>query len=225
MPNFIDLTGQRFGRWTVIDRAPDHFTKSGARITMWNCVCDCGAKKEVMVCSLRSGATTSCGCYSREVKSKRFSEMNTENAKLHGASHERLFSVWAAIRRRCYSPNDEFYSIYGGRGIIMCDEWKNNYVSFRDWALSNGWEEGLSIDRIDNEGPYCPENCRWATAKEQANNRRSNRHFSAFGETMNIKQWSERFCVPYNKLRYRLVYKGMSVPDALKELGLEVMAT
>lgn len=225
MPNFIDLTGQRFGRLTVIKRAPDHFTKSGTRITMWNCICDCGKEKDVTANALRKGVTRSCGCYSNEVKSKLLSERNTVNAKLYGVSHERLFPVWSAIRRRCYSTNDDFYSIYGGRGIVMCEEWKNNYPAFRNWALSSGWKEGLSIDRIDNNGPYCPENCRWATAKEQANNRRSNRRFSAFGETLNIQQWSERLGIPYNRLRYRLVQRGMSVQGAMEDLGMAVMVT
>lgn len=190
---------------------------------MWNCVCDCGAHKTVTANSLRKGVSKSCGCYSTEVKSVRTAERNRRAAARNGASKEPLFHVWNAIRHRCYFETDEFYPIYGGRGISMCSEWKESYLGFKEWALNSGWRHGLSIDRIDNNGPYSPKNCRWATAKEQANNRRSNRLFSAYGETLNIKQWSERFGVPYNKLRYRLVQKGLTVPNALKELDTEVI--
>lgn len=225
MPNFIDLTGQRFGRLTVVKRAPDHFTKSGSRITMWHCACDCGEEKNVTANALRKGVTISCGCYAREINSIRTSERNRKMATKNGLSKEKLFHVWNAIRHRCYFETDDFYHIYGGRGIRMCDEWKEDYSAFKEWALKNGWKDGLSIDRIDNNGPYCPENCRWATAKEQANNRRSNRLFSAFGVTLNIQQWSERLGIPYNKLRYRLVQKGLSVQNALRDLEMEATET
>lgn len=225
MGQFIDLTGQRFGRLTVTGRAPDHFTKSGTRITMWRCACDCGECKDIAANALRKGATKSCGCYSTEVKRARTSERNRKMATQNGSSREKLFHVWNAIRHRCYFVTDDYYHLYGGRGIAMCDEWKESYFVFKEWALSNGYKDGLTIDRIDVNGNYDPSNCRWATLKEQANNRRSNRRFTAFGRTLNIQQWAELLEVPYNKLRYRLVEKGLSVQGALNDMGLEVMAT
>lgn len=184
MPSFIDLTGQRFGRWTVIDRGTDHFTKSGTRITMWNCVCDCGNRKEVSANSLKRGASTSCGCYSTEVKSKLLSSRNTKNAKMHGASRERLFHVWKAIKHRCYNTNDEYFYLYGGRGIKMCDEWQEDYTEFRTWALSHGYDPNAhygqcTIDRINVNGNYEPDNCRWVDFKTQANNRRPRKRDTA----------------------------------------------
>jgi len=166
MGKIIDLTGQRFGRLEVIERHPGGGHKQHV---MWRCICDCGKQTTVNGYSLRSGATTSCGCYGREQAS--------ETNKKHGGSRrERLYRVWCSMRNRCENPYDKNYEYYGGRGIKVCAEWAD-YAAFREWALSNGYNPDAphgqcTLDRIDVNRGYCPDNCRWVDMKAQANNRR-----------------------------------------------------
>lgn len=187
MGKFHDLTGQRFGKLSVIERAADKTTGSKPKV-MWWCHCDCG--KEVIVCasSLSQGTTVSCGC----------------KKKKHGYAHkERLYETWKNMRRRCYDPNNKRYAQYGGRGITICLEW-NDYAVFRQWAMSNGYHDDLTIDRIDVNGNYCPENCRWATLDEQMNNMTKNRMISYHGETMSMSKWAKRFGISYGTMNHRI---------------------
>ena len=207
---FNDLTGKNFGRLTVIERAPDHIVPSGRRYVRWRCLCECGNEVFPTSDALTRGKTVSCGCHSRDVA--------RDTHLSHGESHTRLYQVWSAIKRRCYNPNARHYESYGGRGIQMCDEWKNSYETFRDWAISTGYQElpfsKCTIDRIDNNGNYEPSNCRWVDGVAQANNRRSNRRFTYNGETNNIKEWSDIYGIPYKLLHGRL-YTGWSIEKAL----------
>lgn len=157
----IDLKEKRFGKLTVIERT-ENIPKHHAR---WLCRCDCGNKHIVESSSLISGNVTSCGCYLSEAH------------KTHGKAGSRLYLIWNGIKQRCFNKNTKEYHYYGGRGITMCDEWKNNFESFEKWALSNGYDEHAkrgecTLDRINNDGNYEPLNCRWVTMKEQCKNRR-----------------------------------------------------
>ena len=165
MPVFIDLTGQRHGFLLPIKRVGS--ANDGQ--ALWSCKCDCGNTVTVKAGNLRSGHTRSCGCYMK----KRISE----TLSTHRQSHKRLYNVWSSMKDRCYNPNNMFYSHYGGRGICLCDQWVKNYQAFHNWAMNNGYDPHAkryqcTIDRLDVNGNYEPQNCRWVDMKMQRNNRR-----------------------------------------------------
>lgn len=162
----IDLTGEKYGRLTVVG-----FDRVQNRKSYWKCVCDCGLTVVVPGNSLRSGNTSSCGCLKRELTAAQ----GRANRK-HGEGHDnktRLYTIWCGMRQRCNNSNHHAFSLYGGKGVKVCDEW-NDYTAFKSWALSHGYADNLCIDRIDPSKGYCPDNCRWITASE--NTARANKN-------------------------------------------------
>lgn len=196
--------GERFGRWVVIDTAN---VKNSKKVL---CKCDCGIRRKVLVSNLVQGTSSSCGCARKE--KARFSGVT------HGQSKTRLYNVWGGMIQRCYNINDRAYKNYGGRGIKMCPEWRSDFMAFRKWALESGYDEDApkgqcTLDRIDVNGDYCPENCRWVDMKTQSNNTRHNVNLVYKGETLTLMELAEKCGVPMNTLRMRLL-RGWTVKDA-----------
>lgn len=209
--NTKDLTGSRIGKLQIIGRTP--YVK-GQRLR-WICLCDCG---KMTLC--RTSELThqrSCGCLASEINRSRFEEIR----KVKGDNRERLHRVWLGMRSRCIKPNNADYESYGGRGITICEEWSKSYLSFREWAYSNGYDENApkgqcTLDRIDVNGNYCPENCRWVNMKQQSNNRRKCKYYEIDGTTHSLGDWCEIYGVD-RKLTYSRVKRGWDVKRALTE--------
>lgn len=178
MARYKDITGQKFGRLTALYRL-ENYHKQGV---YWLCVCECGKFKEVNGKDLRKGNTKSCGCLKHDVLSNFHKRRIT-----HGKSNTRLYRIWKAMIQRCYKKYCTNYKYYGGRGVRVCNEWLNDNTMFFDWAINNGYKEGLTIDRIDVNGNYGPSNCRWITTKQQNRNKRSNKNITINGVTKCLK--------------------------------------
>lgn len=211
MGRLIDLTGQRFGRLTVVERAG----QTAAGVVVWACVCDCGTICDVQGNSLRNGRTKSCGCLRFEKNLSRILNWNVAQG-FDGHVYTRLYHVWAGMRERCSNPNAPNYRLYGGRGIYVCKEWDESFELFESWALAHGYAENLTIDRVDVNGGYCPENCRWVPMVVQQNNRRNNRKIEFRGETHTIAEWAKIKNMSRTLLRYR-IEAGWSIERALTE--------
>jgi hypothetical protein len=198
MGKFKDLTGKRFGRLVVLglDHVED---KNNRKRKFWTCKCDCGSEKVIRTDALTGGGTTSCGCFARE----RAAELLTS----HGEADTRLYRIWHDMKERCSNSKMKTCSRYKARGIKVCDEWKNSYERFSFWAKNNGYEDHLSIDRIDNNGNYCPENCRWVTNKQNSRNRECNIIVEYKGNSITLSEASELTNIKYETLRVRY-HKG-----------------
>lgn len=197
MSGIKDLTGQRFGSLTA-----KKYVGAKDGDAKWLCQCDCGNESIVYANNLKRGTTKSCGC-------KRYNKVT-----IHGKSRTRLYNIWGLIIERCTNGNNPSYKNYGGRGITMCDEWRNNFEEFRNWALANGYEENLTIDREDNDGNYEPSNCRWVTRSRQANNKRSNHLLTYDNETHTLTEWAKLTGIPRDTLKCR-IYRGWEIERAL----------
>lgn len=189
------VVGQKFNRLTVIGF---HHKENGAYY--YSCRCDCGKIKIVRKQNLfGKGSTKSCGCY-----------LGT-----HHMTSSRLYRIWISMKSRCYNQNFKHYLRYGGRGITVCDEWKNDFMAFYNWAMSNGYREDLTIDRIDNNGNYEPSNCRWADWKTQNRNTRRNRLLFYNGKTLCVSEWAETIGIKCGTL-FQRIRKGMTAKEAIE---------
>lgn len=203
-----ELIGQRFGRLIVMSVDKPYIWNGKIHDYILKCKCDCGKETEVRRGSLvLKNGTRSCGCV--------HTEGLVQRNLIHNLSHTILYSRYLNIKERCYNPNCKAYKNYGGRGIKMCDEWFNNFESFYEWALSSGYKEELTIDRIDVNGDYAPDNCRWVTFKEQNLNKRNNRFFTYKGKTLSITQWGIELGGAVTLVCNRIDKMGWSVEKAL----------
>lgn len=203
-----NLVGKEFERWTVISAADPTITKSNRVHRRWMCRCECGTERVVLERSLKNGTSKSCGCYHRD-EMKVIGKCN----KKHGMTNTRLYRIFKHMKNRCYNPNDVSYKNYGMLGITICDEW-DTFDSFSEWALSHGYDERLSIDRLDVTRGYSPDNCRWTDAVTQANNKRNTKYYTYNGETHNIGEWAVIFNIPYKKL-WKRINSGWDIQKAL----------
>lgn len=198
MSKIKDLTGQKFALLTVLNKAESVNGKA-----YWNCVCECGNKTTVSGTNLRSGSVKSCGCLKHKTK------------KTHHLSNTRLYRIWNAIIQRCNNKNHWAYKYYGAKGITVCKEWESDFTIFYKWAVSNGYSEDLTIDRIDNKSCYCPENCRWVSRKIQSNNRSFCKMIEYDGRTQNLMQWCEELNLNYKRIHSRIYRLGWTFEKAI----------
>lgn len=198
MSKIIDLTGRKYGKLLVICRKASNSKGN----SMWECKCDCGKITVVSSNRLRSGNTKSCGC---------------THGESHGMANTRIYRIWQAIKNRCLNKNVKAYIYYGGRGITICEEWIKSFNAFYEWAISNGYADNLTIDRINVNGNYEPLNCRWVEMKTQNNNTRHNKFITKNGETHTITEWAEIIGIKPATLYARIYVYKWDIEKALKQ--------
>lgn len=201
----INITGKKFNLLTAIRL--DHKEGSGRKIKhFWLFKCDCGKEKVLPKSPVVRGVIRSCGC------------LHKKRVQKHGLSQTDLYhSIWVGIKQRCYNNNSKDFQRYGGSGINMCEEWKNDFESFYNWAMNNGYKKGLTIDRIDNSKGYSPENCRWVTPKEQANNKRTCVYVTYKGETKTVSEFCRKFGLKTSTVYNRIKRKGINYEGLFKK--------
>ena len=205
MSAVLKLEGQKFGRLTVLSKSDKRVKKH----VCWVCQCECGKITEVIGSHLLDGSVVSCGCYQKEQTSKCH--------KKHGKHDSRIYHIWCAMKSRCHNPNNQDYKDYGGRGITVCKEWNENFNAFWSWAIENGYSNNLPIDRINTNGNYCPENCRWADDYQQANNHRNTLIYNYNGETHSLSEWARMIGISPNTLYCRIVIYKWPIERAMTE--------
>lgn len=213
MGQFIDLTGNKYGKLTVVKRVEDHIQKSGAPKAMWLCKCECGGERIAYGQALRAGKIIDCGCGDFE----RRSIQSTKNATTHGGSGTRLYRVWKAMKDRCLKPGCKEYQFYGARGITVCHEWMN-FPAFQAWANEHGYDPNAkrgecTLDRIDVNGNYEPNNCRFVDMSAQTRNKTNNWMIEYNGKTQCLSDWARELGIKRLTLRNRLV-SGWSIEKA-----------
>ena len=196
MGRFVDISGKRFGRLTAI--RPTQGRDSGGRV-LWEFMCDCGTTKVIRPNGVIEGRVQSCGCLHKEKAAQQGRSKRT-----HGREPQRLYNIWCGLKERCYNVNSPKYMNYGRRGITVYDGWMHDFKALKDWAMANGYKDGLTIDRIDNDGNYEPSNCRWATQKQQQRNRSNNHVIEIDGVRACISEHAERLGISVNTLKNRV---------------------
>ena len=211
-----EFIGKKFGRLTVIslneEKIKEEKGKNNKTRIYYNCLCDCGNTTIVEKGRLKNGNTKSCGCFHHEVVSKMFiTHGDSRNGK-----NKRLYSIYKNMKNRCYNKNGQDYNYYGGKGVIICDEWINDYMNFKNWALKNGYSDNLTIDRINVNGNYEPSNCRWVDMKTQMNNTTQNHMITYNGEIKTMAEWSEILDIPYGVIKNAINKRKMSLDSFIK---------
>lgn len=198
-----NISGKRFGRLIALD---EFYLKNHK--AFWLCECDCGNKVYVSGNALQGGRTKSCGCLYKETR---------QGGLKHGKWSHPIYWVYRSMLERCYNKNNPFFHNYGGRGIIVCDEWKKDFKCFYDWATSNGWTIGLQIDRTNNDGNYSPLNCRFVTRKVNMNNRQSSIKLIIDQKEYSLDQLEKLYGVPAQRISHRIKHNGWPVEEAVKQ--------
>lgn len=206
MPRLLkesDYIGKKYNKLTVKSfEGKDNF---GNHIV--DCDCDCGNSKNVLLRDIRKGITKSCGCLQKEV---------AKGMKVtHGLTGTRLYNIWCNMKERCYNSSVPAYENYGGRGITVCDEWKDGIVAFHNWAKDNGYSDKLTLERLDVNKGYSPDNCTWITKGDQARNTRNSKHINLFGETKTISEWCRDSRTVGKDTFYKRIKQGMAPEEAL----------
>lgn len=206
-----NLSGMKFGRWNVSNET----NRKNGRV-FWRCVCDCGEERFVLAQSLKNGRSRSCGCLNRELASKRMSEyVAKQNSGKRFLKKSSLYQSWRNMMCRVFDEKVWCYYRYGGRGITVCDAWRD-YDNFAQWSIENGFKKGLTLDRINNDGNYSPDNCRWVSRTVQANNTSTNRVISYHGKTMTLAEVARATGKPYSLVKSR-VNRGMDLDAPVRE--------